>query len=110
MKLPNIMTSDGRRAWSFAAIVGGCMTFTVFAAVGVYLVRHHPSFAFWLAIAAHVQILVGMTALGWTLGRRVVFSGGRDGVTLSDHGIQEAVDQVAEAAVDEAEAIKGNAR
>ena len=110
MSLPDIMTTAGRRAWSFAAIVGGCAIFTIFAAVGVWLVRNHATFAFWLAIAAHVQILVGMTAFGWTLGRRVAFTGGKGGVTLTDHGIQEAVDQAAEAAVDEAEAIKGNAR
>jgi hypothetical protein len=84
MKLPSIMSPDGRRAWSFAAIVGACMVFTVFAAVGVYLVRNSVSHAFWLAIAAHAQILVGLTAIGWTLGRRVVLSGGKSGVTISD--------------------------
>lgn len=86
MKLPSIMSPDGRRAYSFAAIVGSCMVFTVFAAVGVYLVRSHVTWAFWLAIAAHAQILVGLTALGWTLGRRMILSGGKGGLSISDGG------------------------
>lgn len=68
---PSIMSSDGRRAWSFAGIVGGAMVFTVFAAVGVWLNRDHPDNTFWLAIAAHGQVFVGMSALGWVLGRRI---------------------------------------
>lgn len=86
MKLPDIMTSDGRRAWSFAAIVGGCMVFTLFAAAGVYLVRGNAMLAFWLALAAHGQVLVGMTALGWVLGRRVQLEANKDGGRISDHG------------------------
>lgn len=84
MKLPDILTPDGRRAWAFAAIVGGCMVFTVFAGVGVYLVRNHTGFAFWLALAAHGQVLVGMGAIGWVLGRRMNLEATKDGVKMLD--------------------------
>lgn len=83
--LPDLRTAEGRRGWAFIAILGGCITFTIFAAVGVYLVRDIPGFAFWLALAAHVQILVGMTALSAMLVKRTV-KAGRDGVEVTDHG------------------------
>lgn len=80
----SILTPDGRRAWAFAAICGGCAVFTVFAAVGVWLVRGNELYALILALAAHLQILVGMTALGWTLGRRMQLEATRSGAKLSD--------------------------
>ena len=86
MKLPPIMTPDGRRAWAFSAIVGGCMIFTLFAAAGVYLVRGDAKLAFFLALAAHGQVLVGMTALGWVLGRRMQTDVSKDGIKLDDTG------------------------
>ena len=86
MTMPDIMTHDGRRAWAFAAIVGGCVVFTVFAAVGVYLVRNDAKLAFYLALAAHAQILIGMTALAALFVKRTV-KAGRDGVEISDHAI-----------------------
>lgn len=84
MRFPDIATHDGRRALAFLAVMGGSMVFTLFAAVGLYLLRHHADFTFYLALAAHVQVLVGMTALGWQMGRRLSVNAGRDGVTLSD--------------------------
>lgn len=84
--LPTIMTPDGRRAWAFLAILGGCIVFTVFAAIGVYQVRDHQLYTLVLALAAHVQILLGLTAMGFVLGRRMQVSGGRDGVVISDAG------------------------
>jgi hypothetical protein len=82
--LPPIDTHNGRRALAFLAVLGGCMVFTVFAAVGLYLVRDHPDFTFYLALAAHVQILIGMTAMGWQMGRRLNVAAGRDGVSIND--------------------------
>ncbi|MFN3351934.1 hypothetical protein [Pseudorhodoplanes sp.] len=81
---PPITTHDGRRALAFLGVMGGCVVFTLFAAVSLWLLRDHPGFVFWLALAAHVQILVGMTALGWQMGRRLSASAGRDGVSISD--------------------------
>ena len=84
MSLPTILSADGRRAWAFAAICGGCVVFTVFAAVGVWLVAGNALYALILALAAHLQIFVGMTALGWTLGRRLQFEATKDGAKLND--------------------------
>jgi hypothetical protein len=36
-----------------------------------------------------VQILVGMTALGWAMGRRMQVSAGKDGVQIDDRGDHE---------------------
>lgn len=90
MKLPSIMSPDGRRAWAFAAIVGGCITFTAFAAVGVYIVRSSPGLSFWLALAAHAQVFLGMGALGWVMGRRMLASASKDGVTVDDRDNPDA--------------------
>ena len=86
MKLPPVDTHDGRRAFAFFAILGGCVVMTLFAAAGVYLVSGDTKLSFWLAIAAHVQILVGMTAMGWAMGRRVQIDLSKDGAKLNDQG------------------------
>jgi membrane protein implicated in regulation of membrane protease activity len=83
MKLPPIITPDGRRAWAFAALVGGAMTFTLFAAYGVYQVRNVVGLTFWLALAAHAQVFVVLTGLAALLIKRTV-SVTRDGVTIDD--------------------------
>lgn len=84
MNIDMINTDDGRRAFSFIAIVGGCVVFTVFIFISLWLLRDHPGFIFWLALAAHAQILLGMSALGWALGRRMLFSVTRNGATVDD--------------------------
>jgi len=82
--LPPLDTHDGRRGLAFLAILGGCVVMTLFAAVGVWLVSGNALYSLYLALAAHAQILVGMTALGWAMGRRVKFDAGKDGVKLDD--------------------------
>jgi hypothetical protein len=89
MKLPSIETPEGRRAFAFFAILGGCVVMTLFAAAGVYLVSGDVKLSFWLALAAHVQILVGMTAMGWAMGRRMQIDIGKDGAKLNDQGGEE---------------------
>ena len=89
MRLPDISTHDGRRAWAFLAIMGGAMVFSLFIWIALYLLRAHEGFIFYLAAAAHVQVLVGMTALGWAMGRRLVVSATKDGVNLDDKGDSE---------------------
>jgi len=84
MKLPPLDTHDGRRALAFLAIWGGCVTMTGFAAVGVWLVSGNAEYSLYLALAAHGQLLVGMTALGWAMGRRVNVEATKDGVKLND--------------------------
>ncbi len=89
MKMPPILTPDGRRAWAFFAILGGCMVFTIFAAVAVYLVSGNLLYSLILGLAAHFQILVGMTALGWVLGRRMRLEANKDGAKISDGDSQD---------------------
>lgn len=89
MRFPSISTHDGRRALAFLAIIGGCMVFTALIIWSVWMLRDQPGFVFWLALAAHVQVFVGMTALGWALGRRLVASATRDGVSIDDGGNEE---------------------
>lgn len=84
MKLPPLNTEDGRRAFAFLAIWGGCMTSTAFLAFYTWMLHGQAGFLFWLALAMHVQLLVGMTAMGWALGRRVHIDVDRGGIELSD--------------------------
>jgi hypothetical protein len=86
MRFPSISTHDGRRALAFLAIIGGCMVFTALIVWSVWMLREQAGFVFWLALAAHVQVFVGMTALGWQMGRRLVASATRDGVSIDDGG------------------------
>lgn len=86
MKLPPIETHDGRRAWAFLAICGGAMAFSLLIWIALYILRDQAGFVFWLAMAAHVQVLVGMTALGWAMGRRVLINVSRDGASVDDRG------------------------
>lgn len=84
----NLKTPDGRRAAAFAAILGGCVTMTLFAAAGVYLVSGNAKYSFWLAIAAHVQILVGLTAFSALFVKRTI-KAGKDGVEIIDQADKE---------------------
>ena len=83
MKIPSLLTPDHRRAWAFAAIMGGCCVFTVFAAVGVWMVSGNAQYSFYLALAAHGQIFVGMTALAAQFVKRTI-KAGKDGIEISD--------------------------
>lgn len=58
---------------------------TLFAAFGVYVVRKDAGLSFWLAIAAHVQIMLGLTAFTALFVKRSI-SAGRDGVKIEDQG------------------------
>ena len=89
MTFPDITTHDGRRAFSFLAILGGCMANSLYICVVTYLLRDHAEYLFWLAQAANGLLLVGMTALGWAMGRRVQLRGGTDGVSIDDGGAHE---------------------
>lgn len=80
----NIMSPDGRRAWSFLALCGAAMVFTLFAAFAVWNLKGHADYSFWLGLAAHGQVFMVLGALGWVLGRRMLASATRDGVTVDD--------------------------
>lgn len=85
--LPNIVTHEGRRAWALLALLGGCVVFTLFAAAGVYILRGDTQLTFYLALAAHAQILVGMLTLGGLLIRRSV-KVTKSGVEYTDHEVR----------------------
>lgn len=81
---PSLANNEGRRYWAFLAILGGCIVFTLMAAVGVWLVSDNPTYSLYLALAAHVQILIGMSTFGFVLGRRMRGKAGRDGLEWDD--------------------------
>jgi hypothetical protein len=78
-----LTTPDGRRAAAFAALLGGCVTMTIFAAAGVYLVSGNATYSFYLALAAHAQILLGLTAFTALFVKRTI-KAGRDGIEITD--------------------------
>jgi len=86
MNIPTIMTSDGRRAWAFVAIWIGCVVFTAFAAVAVWLVSKNELYTLILGLAAHVQLFVGMGAFAFVLGRRMMLKADREGIEFDDRG------------------------
>lgn len=81
---PDIMTPDGRRAWSFMALAGAGMVFTLFAGWAVWNLRASATYSFWLGVLAHGQIFMVLGALSWSLGRRMLASVTRDGATIDD--------------------------
>lgn len=85
MNLPPIETPGGRKSWAFLALVGGAMVFTVFAAVSVWMLRDKAGFIFWLALAAHVHIIVCLTGLSALLVRRS-YKVSRDAIEIDDGG------------------------
>ena len=111
MTFPPIDTPDGRRAWAFLALVGGAITMTAFAAVGVYLTRKSPDHAFYLALAAHAQVFVVLFAIGALLVRRTV-KASRDGIEISDQGEVAAIaaQATADAAQKKADQIEDQAK
>jgi hypothetical protein len=80
----DIMTPDGRRAAAFLAILGGCMVQTLYLFIVTLWLRGHPDYLFYLALAGDILLLIGMTALGWAMGRRLNVNASRDGVTIND--------------------------
>lgn len=88
MRLPPIDTHDGRRAWAFLAVVGGCMVFTGLIIISLWIIRETEGFVFWLALAAHVQVFMGMSALGWAMGRRMSAEISRDGASFDDRPVK----------------------
>lgn len=84
MPVPSILDAEGRRYWAFLVILGGCFIFTIFAAIGVWLVSGNATYSLYLALAAHAQLFVGMGTFSFVLGRRMRFKGGRDGVEFDD--------------------------
>lgn len=84
---PPMATEDGRKFWAFFGILGGCFLFTLFAAVGVWLVSNNAKYSFYLALAAHLQLFVGMSTFGFILGRRMKGKAGKGGIEWDDSSV-----------------------
>jgi hypothetical protein len=91
MPVPSIIDPEGRRYWAFLVILGGCFIFTIFAAIGVWLVSGNAYYSLILALAAHAQLFVGMGAFSFVLGRRMRFKGGKDGVEFDDTSLPQQI-------------------
>lgn len=79
----NLGTPDGRRVAAFGALLGGCVTMTIFAAIGVYLVSGNATYSFYLALAAHAQVMLGLTAFTALFVKRTI-KAGKDGIEITD--------------------------
>lgn len=78
-----LFNSDGRRAGAFLALLGAAMVFTVYAAVVLFIVRGSTGLAFWLGIAAHMQIAIITTGFIALFVKRTL-SVSKDGITVND--------------------------
>lgn len=88
----NIGTSDGRKEGAFLAILGGCIVMTLMAAVGVYLVSGNAQYSFYLALAAHLQVLLGLSAFSAQLIKRTI-KAGKDGIEITDSEVTVTVEK-----------------
>lgn len=78
-----LWTSNGRRAAAFGALLGGSIVMTIFAAIGVWLVSGNATYSFYLALAAHAQIMLGLTAFTALFVKRSI-KAGKDGIEITD--------------------------
>lgn len=86
--LRHLLTPDGRRAGAFIVVLGGAITMTLYAAAVLYLVKGDTEKAFWLGIAAHVHILLALTAFAALWVKRSIKID-RDGLEVTDDTRQE---------------------
>lgn len=80
---------EGRKGWSLLAIAGAGMVFTLFAAYAMWALQGQAHYTFWLGVLAHGQVFMVIGAYGWILGRRVVISITRDGISKDDSGEED---------------------
>lgn len=79
------LETNERKNISLWMMFGGAVVFTIFAAVGLWLVSANLQFVFWLAVAAHIQLITIMTGFIAQLVKRRI-SAGKEGITISDEG------------------------
>jgi CDP-diglyceride synthetase len=88
MNLLDLETNE-RKNLSLWMMFGGAVTFTIFAAIGLWLVSANLTYVFYLAVLAHVQIITIMTGFIAQLVKRRI-TAGKDGITISDSGTEPA--------------------
>jgi hypothetical protein len=95
--------SDTRRDWALIILAGGGMVMTVFAAFVLYLVHGNEKYAFYLGLAAMLQVLLVLTGLMGLLVKRTI-SISRTGINIGDIVGNDLIPrQEAKEAVQEAE-------
>lgn len=87
IKLLGLETNE-RKNLSLWMMFGGSIVFTIFAAIGLWLVAANLQYVFWLAVIAHVQIITIMTGFIAQLVKRRI-TAGKEGITISDSGTDE---------------------
>lgn len=88
IKLLDLETNE-RKNLSLWMMFGGSIVFTIFAAIGLWLVSASLQYVFWLAVIAHVQLALIMTGFIAQLVKRRI-TAGKEGITISD-GAEENV-------------------
>lgn len=90
MKFLSLETNE-RKNLSLWMMFGGAIVFTIFAAIGLWLVAANLKYVFLLAVIAHIQIITIMTGfIAQLVKRRITAS--KDGITISDAGTIEEQD------------------
>jgi len=82
-KVPSLMTPDGRKAWSFIALMGASVVFTLMASWAYWHVRTDIDSTFKLGLAAHLQLFAVIAVFGAQFVRRII-KAGKDGIEISD--------------------------
>ena len=83
-----LLSPDGRRAAAFLAVLGGCIVMTLYAVAVLCLVRGEAKLAFWLGMAAHLHVLLGLTAFAALWVKRSI-KASRDGIEITDDAIKD---------------------
>lgn len=95
-----LTTEDGRKGWAMLAALGCAFIMTLIAVAVLWIVRHNPSLAFSLGLAAMGIIVVVITGLMWLLGVR------RDTeINLKDGTVKTSDSNVARAAATPLETV-----
>lgn len=82
MKWLGLETNE-RKNLALWMLFGGAIVFTAYATAGLWLTASEPTYVFWLAIAAHIQIFTIMTGYVAQLVKRRLHVG-RDGIDITD--------------------------
>lgn len=105
-KLPSLLTTDGRKAWSFIALMGASGIFTLMASWAYWHVRKDVDSTFYLGLAAHMQLFAVIAVFGAQFVRRII-KAGKDGIEISDSlDAPAAAQKVADEAQNAADTIK----
>jgi hypothetical protein len=82
MNLLDIET-NGRKNIAIWMMFGGSLVFTLFSGIALWMLSTNLAYVFYLALAAHVQILVIMTGFTALLVKRRI-SVSKDGASIED--------------------------